>query len=189
MNKALVLQDNLHKVTITEVGGEFTSESPQFSIGSASYALEGTKGLALGSVRVEVGGEIHSSCILCAFGFITSVGQDSALLLGLNTIIIVGPYLCALSLPSLRLEWNVRVDPGCCFGVYYSKLHDVLITHGEQYISRVTLDGNLEWSAGGKDIFTEGFTLHCNWIEAIDFNQEKYKIDISTGQSEILKSE
>jgi hypothetical protein len=39
---------------------------------------------------------------------------------------------------------------------------------------------------GGKDIFSEGFTLHDDHVEVVDFNQEKYRIDLSTGSSTIV---
>ena len=42
------------------------------------------------------------------------------------------------------------------------------------------------WSSGGKDIFTEGFRLLEDEVEAVDFNRETYLIDICSGQSRLV---
>jgi hypothetical protein len=42
------------------------------------------------------------------------------------------------------------------------------------------------WSASGGDIFSEGFRIVDDHIEAIDFNHEVYRIDIATGHSQLV---
>ena len=42
------------------------------------------------------------------------------------------------------------------------------------------------WSAGGRDIFTEGFELHEHHAEAIDFYGARYRFELETGRSEIV---
>jgi hypothetical protein len=49
------------------------------------------------------------------------------------------------------------------------------------------LDGRVVWSASGKDIFSEGFALHDDHAEVVDFNHETYRIDLATGRSSIVK--
>lgn len=59
------------------------------------------------------------------------------------------------------------VDAATCFGVYYLPEHACLISHGELEIARLSLSGEIVWSAGGKDIFSEGFRLSREYVEAI----------------------
>jgi hypothetical protein len=67
--------------------------------------------------------------------------------------------------------------------VYYSPQHHCLLSHGELEIARVSLSGDIIWRVSGKDIFSEGFQLVGDYVEAIDFNQEVYRFDITTGRS------
>ena len=72
-----------------------------------------------------------------------------------------------------------------CFGVYHSLKHKCFISHGELEIARVSYSGEIIWQASGKDIFTNGFVLHDDYIETIDFNDQQYRIDIETGRCEL----
>jgi hypothetical protein len=65
----------------------------------------------------------------------------------------------------------------------YSTKHHCLISHGELEISRVSLAGEVAWSFAGADIFSEGFALQPDSIEAVDFNRTVYRMDIVTGAS------
>ena len=125
-------------------------------------------------------------CLLTAGGGASGIHEHSALVHDQRLVVAVGQRLCALRLPNLDLEWNVEVDDATCFGVWYSAKHDCYLSHGELAIARVTLDGTIVWSSGGKDIFSEGFALHDEYIEVVDFNREKYRIDLSTGSSTIV---
>lgn len=129
----------------------------------------------------------HSrSCLLVTSGGATGVHERSALVHDGRLIVAVGPRACSLRLPSLDLEWNVEVDAASCFGIYYSAKHDCFVSHGELAIVRVALDGTVVWSAGGKDIFSEGFVLHDDFAEVVDFNHETYRVDLATGDSSII---
>lgn len=121
------------------------------------------------------------SCILLASGGVSGVHEHSALIHEDRCIVAVGSYMCSLSLPVLELGWHIQADWATCFGVYHSPKYGCYISHGELEITRVSYSGEVEWSASGKDIFTNGFTLHENCIEAIDFNDERYQIEIETG--------
>jgi hypothetical protein len=71
--------------------------------------------------------------------------------------------------------------------VYHSPQHDCLLSHGELEVARVSLSGEIVWGASGKDIFTEGFQIVGDHVEAIDFNHEVYRIDIATGRCELIQ--
>lgn len=123
------------------------------------------------------------SCILLAGGGATGIHEHSAVILDDTCFVAVGDTLCSLALPSLDLLWHRQVDTATCFGVYYSAKHHCLISHGELEIARLSLSGDVEWSSVGADIFSEGFELHPDYIEAVDFNQAVYRMDIATGAS------
>lgn len=50
------------------------------------------------------------------------------------------------------------------------------------------MSGTIEWRTSGKDIFTEGFELFSDHIEVIDFNKEKYRIQIDNGLISLMNS-
>ena len=127
------------------------------------------------------------SCILLAGGGASSVHEHSALIHEHSCIVAVGCYMCSLSIPALELGWQTQTDWATCFGVYHSPKYSCYISHGELEIARVSYSGEVEWRASGKDIFTNGFTLHEDYIEAVDFNDERYRIEIETGLCKIYE--
>jgi len=124
------------------------------------------------------------SCILLAGGGASGVhAYDRAF--DYSCIVAVGCYMCSLSIPGLELGWHTQTDWATCFGVYHSPKYSCYISHGELEIARVSYSGEVEWRASGKDIFTNSFTLHEDYIEAVDFNDESYRIEIETGLCKI----
>jgi hypothetical protein len=128
------------------------------------------------------------SCILLAGGGASRVHDHSAVILKGTCFVGVGDMLCCLSLPRLELTWAIKVDTATCFGVYYLPQEDCLLSRGELEIARVDLSGQLVWSASGKDIFSEGFRIFGDHVEAIDFNHEVYRIDIASGRCELVNA-
>ena len=122
------------------------------------------------------------SCILLASGGRTAVHEHSAVIVNRSAFVAVGDRVCSLSLPSLDLHWATRVDSATCFGIHYSPKFNCLVSHGELEIARLSLDGEIIWTVGGRDIFSESFRLFGELIEAVDFNREVYRIDIANGQ-------
>jgi hypothetical protein len=166
---------------------------PLYTTGSAdnlrSYSREykfadaGSRPSSRHALVLRDGDTSAQSCILLAGGGATGLHEHSALILGDTCFVAVGDTLCSLALPSLDLLWHRRVDTATCFGVYYSAKHHCLISHGELEIARLSLSGEVAWSSGGADIFSEGFELHPDYIEAVDFNRMVYRMDIATGAS------
>jgi hypothetical protein len=132
-------------------------------------------------------GAVHS-CILLAGGGASRVHDHSAAIVYGACFIGVGDMLCSLSLPTLELMWATRADTATCFGVYYCPQHDCLLSHGELEIARLSLSGEIVWSASGRDIFSEGFRIVGDLVEAIDFYGGVYRIDIVTGQCELVRA-
>jgi hypothetical protein len=140
-----------------------------------------------GLVCTQSAGATHS-CILLAGGGASRVHEHSAVIVEGTCFVGVGDIVCSLSLPTLELSWATKVDGATCFGVYYCPQHDCLLSHGELEISRLSLRGDLVWSTGGRDIFSEGFRIIGDHVEAIDFYHGLYRIDIATGQSELIRA-
>ncbi len=130
---------------------------------------------------IDVCGEEVASCVLLATGGLTCVHEQSAIIHDSSCVIAVSSYIVSLALPSLELEWTTEADPCTCFGVYFSDKHQCLISHGELTVARFTLGGQEVWSIGGADIFSNGFSLFENFLEVIDFENRKYRIDLNTG--------
>jgi hypothetical protein len=158
--------DNIHSYDI------------EYSLGDASFRPSSQH-----SIVVRNGNNVLRSCILLADGGATGIHKNSALIYDNSCIIAVGPFMCSLQLPSLELSWKAEVDSATCFGVYYSEKHNCFISHGELEITRVEHGGKVLWQSGGKDIFTNGFELHDNHVEAVDWNDERYRMNIDTGES------
>jgi hypothetical protein len=128
-------------------------------------------------------GVVRQSCILLAGGGASGVHEHSLAIVNNACFLAVGDTLCALALPSFELLWHRQVDHATCFGVYFSANPYCLISHGELEIARVSLSGEVVWSSSGADIFSEGIKVFPDYVEAVDFNQNIYKIDITNGTS------
>ena len=46
-----------------------------------------------------------------------------------------GDQIVSFDLIQKTMRWNLCIDSATCFGVYYSKAHGALISHGELLIS------------------------------------------------------
>lgn len=90
--------------------------------------------------------------------------------------------MASVAIPTLELDWATQTDDATCFGVYHSEKNKCLFSHGELLIARVTYDSKIVWQAGGVDIFTNGFTLHDDFIHALDFYDREYVIDVHNGR-------
>ncbi len=122
-----------------------------------------------------------TSELLVSSDYPSSVHEHSAIIMDQYLYLGIGNQICKINLTTTQREWNTEVDTASCFGVYYKEEQAALISHGEVTISRLTTDGEILWQASGRDIFTEGFELNPEYIEAIDFEKNKYYFDYETG--------
>jgi hypothetical protein len=116
-------------------------------------------------------------------GGVSGVHDHSLVVLDPLVFVAVGAHVVCFTLGHQEPNWTLRVDDATCFGVHYDPLHDALISHGELSICRFNRDGSVVWSAGGADIFSEGFTLRHEHVEAVDFDHRIYRFDFRTGQT------
>lgn len=169
------------------------SNDPTYSLGSADnistydreYALDDARAkytiTSRHAIRVFEAHNVIQTCILLAGGGASGIHAHSAIVRDESCVIAVGPFLASLRIPGLELQWTTQTDAATCFGVYCSGKHQCLISHGELEIARVSFDGDISWQSSGADIFTNGFTLHEDWVQVIDFYNREYRFDIATG--------
>jgi len=121
------------------------------------------------------------SAVFSATGGRSIVHQHSAIVVDGRLFLAVGDHVVSLNLVTGSMEWSRCVDTATCFGVYWDRHHEALLSHGELQISCLSVMGDEIWSASGADIFTEGFRCLDNGIEVIDFNRSVYLFDYRTG--------
>lgn len=183
----LRLKQNEHIVTIIDELSAVDLQQDQslyqieYTLGDAQYAPSCAHGVKYGEPEV-----LHS-CLVSAADGATGVHAASAILHNGKCILAISSFLACLQLPDLDLLWHTQVDMATCFGVYHLLRYESYLSHGELEIARVSYDGKIIWSSGGKDIFTNGFALHDEYVEVVDFNNEKYRIDLLTGNSTLLE--
>ncbi|WP_395744134.1 hypothetical protein [Prosthecobacter sp.] len=174
-----------HEVVITAEPHDI-SRSADNGCASREESFLGDEGFHPSSrhrVVVRSGTTIVASRVLMAAGGASGVHTHSAFIRDDACFLAVGPFVCALELPALRLLWHACADTATCFGVYDAPGYSSLISHGELEIARFSYSGELLWSESGRDIFSEGFELHAGHAEAIDFNGVRYRFDLQTGRS------
>lgn len=181
-----------HEVVITAESPDLPRLTPH-SAGSASgsdaeYFFGDDRYCPSSRHRISIsrGGTILVSRVLLSTGGGSGVHARSAFVHGDTCFVAVGPFVCALELPTLRLLWHTRADTATCFAIHDAPGHASIISHGESEIARLSYSGQLLWSGSGRDIFSKGFELHEHYAEAIDFNGTRYRFDLETGRSQIV---
>jgi hypothetical protein len=132
-------------------------------------------------VSVRENDETSASAILLGVGGATGVNENSVAFDGESLYMASGDALYSLSLPSLELNWCVKVDFATCFGVFWLQDRNCLLTWGELEIGCYTQAGEKMWSSSGPDIFTEGLELHEDIATVTDFNGDVHNINLSNG--------
>ena len=121
--------------------------------------------------------------VIADSGGASGVHEHSLLIHDTWVYVAVGAHVVCFKLGNLSPDWTLKTDEATCFGVHYSRQHDALISHGELEITKFSPDGRILWAAGGADIFSEGFALLDECIEAVDFDGRRYSFDYATGET------
>lgn len=124
----------------------------------------------------------NASVLLYAGGGASGVHHRSLCILGGQCFVAIGPYVVSLSLPTLEILWSTEVDSATCFGVHPTLDGRALISHGELEVSRVAPSGEILWTAGGADVFSEGMVVTKTEVQVEDFNHDRYVFDVETGE-------
>lgn len=131
-------------------------------------------------IRVSENGVEISSAILFGEHGATTIHGRSYLIKQNVLFICCGDSVYALDLPTLDLKWKKQLDMATCFGLY--DFNDAIIVHGEVEISKITLDGEVNWQFSGRDIFVNLngesiLKIENSTIIAVDFEGYRYKLD------------
>jgi hypothetical protein len=135
-------------------------------------------------ITCEPGG---ANCVILAGGGGTTITNNSIIIID-RVWVAIGDEVVCLSLPSLDMLWHNKFDYYTCFEIFISPDNKGIIIHGEMQISKITFDGDIIWTTDGKDIFSEGFSIFPDHIEAVDFNNERYSIRLDNGITKITNS-
>jgi outer membrane protein assembly factor BamB len=100
--------------------------------------------------------------------------------------VIVGSFVLGVDIPSGAVLWQHCSHAGAYFGLYLDEDRSSIIVHGELDILKLSLQGTVLWTTGGRDIFTGPFEIVADAIYATDFNGDIYCIDLQTGGNRIV---
>lgn len=155
---------------------------PAYTVGSADnsrhYAIEVdlTEGYSATSVHGLIIDGSPALVVATSAGA-SRIHEHSFLVLDSAVYFAVGMHVVRFTPGRERADWILQTDEATCFGVHYSRQHDALISHGEIAISRFTREGKILWTAGGADIFSEGFEILEDCLETKDFGHRVYRFD------------
>lgn len=180
------MQSNVPQLATPAGAIEIVNE-PTYTFGSADNNRRYPNEVALGEDfrPYATHGVLLNGEPLAVFGDFrcTGVHLHSALVIDDRVLLAVGGQVVCFTPKPFQVRWYLEVDDAACFGVHFSADHDALISHGELSISRFSRDGTLLWQAYGADIFSEGFALKPDAVEATDFNGMRYSFSYETGKS------
>jgi len=164
-----------------------------YLIDEPSYTLNSTDNIRKYNKEIHRDGEFHMTCahglispitsiILLGNGGTTGIHNNSLAYKNDLCFIAVSDSVFAMTIPKLEVKWFKKVDLAACFGIYYLPEKNCLISWGEVNIVKLALNGTIIWSCSGADIFTGNFKIFNHYIEVIDFNNQKYMIDLDSGK-------
>lgn len=172
---------------LTSYGLVRVFDEPTYSVGSQDNVRQYPRyisvadGLPTSVHGVEINGSLI--CAIGAAGGCSAIHQRSVAVASDRIFVAVGDHVVCLSLNApYALLWATRVDDATCFGVYWDEWRQAIFSHGELQIMRLTADGVPAWSASGADVFSEGFSLHEDYVEAVDFDHRVYRFDYECGE-------
>lgn len=152
-------------------GAERAPEARTVALGEGQYGVASVVRAAASKDGAEAW-----TLTLTSSGAGTTIRESSAVCLGERVALAIGPYVVAIEAATGTIAWQQRCDPASCFGIYRGPSGKGLISHGEQQIARLAEDGTVEWTYGGKDIFTGPFQVAPEGIIATDFGGDVYAL-------------
>ena len=115
----------------------------------------------------------------------TAVHQHSAIFHDGKVLLAIGGQVVCFCPKPFQFKWQLEIDQAACFGLHFQPKLQALVSHGELEISRFSDEGKILWASSGADVFSEGFRLHPNYIEAVDFNGNVYHFSYVTGTTDV----
>ena len=110
----------------------------------------------------------------------SGIYEDTFAVTDNKLLVISGNEIYCLEIPSLKLIWHKEFDQAANFALY--KLEEDFIIYGEIGIFRITKEGEIIWSFGGRDIWVNienknPFNIESDKIRLFDFESNEYVLD------------
>jgi len=138
------------------------------------------------TIIIKESGTIISNAIIYESG-VSGIYNDSFILEDDKVWVLIYNKIYCLEIPSLELSWQKELDFHPNISIH--KLKNDFIIHGESLIFRISKEGDIIWSFGGRDIWfnIEGepeVTIENNTIRLFDFESNEYVLDFDGNQIE-----
>jgi len=132
-------------------------------------------------LKIIENGEVFKNILINGLGKFTPVQEHSFLLDQSHLLICCGNKLFGLNFPALTLDWVMQPDPIACHQIV--KIPNGFIIHGELWVSKINILGELEWQLEFDDIIGDiienpsCFLVHNDYIEIHDLSDNLYFIN------------
>jgi len=138
------------------------------------------------TIIIKESGTVISNAIIYESG-VSGIYNDSFILEDDKVWVLIYNKIYCLEIPSLELSWQKELDFHPNISIH--KLKNDFIIHGESLIFRISKEGDIIWSFGGRDIWfnIEGepeVTIENNTIRLFDFESNEYVLDFDGNQIE-----
>lgn len=138
------------------------------------------------TIIIKESGTLISNAIIYESG-VSGIYNDSFILEDDKVWVLIYNKIYCLEIPSLELSWQKELDSHPNISIH--KLKNDFIIHGESLIFRISKEGDIIWSFGGRDIWfnIEGepeVTIENNTIRLFDFESNEYVLDFDGNQIE-----
>ena len=136
-------------------------------------------------IEKKIGARETYPLIILGYGGASTLTQNSWVVRENKMFVAIDDSVVAVELSTIDVLWTTKVDFATCFGIFWVEKISCFISWGEQDISRIRMDGIIDWSVSGRDIFSEEFSIKDGYALATDFERTKYRIEIETGKISI----
>lgn len=133
-------------------------------------------------IEVRVDGRPVSSAVVLGDMGCPGISYGDALLRGDTLLVAMAANVVALAVPSLATRWITDLDEFCLFGLMEIDDDGAVLVHGEKTITRLGMDGGVQWQRAGGDIFTGGCWTRDGVVFAVDWTGAEYRWRVSDGE-------
>jgi hypothetical protein len=131
-------------------------------------------------VEVEQNGRRLSAITLMASGGASGVHAASLAVAESYCLAAIGPFIVRLELPDLSVQWATKADYATCFGVYLLP-NEVILSHGELSVARLSACGRVLWQRTGREPFTGSFQTDGKLAVVEDFEGTEHSFELESG--------
>jgi hypothetical protein len=132
-------------------------------------------------LKIFKNGVAFKNILINGIGKFTPVQEHSYAYDNHHLLICCGNKLFGLNFPELTLDWVMQPDPIACHQIV--KIPNGFIIHGELWVSKINILGELEWQLEFDDIIGDicdnpsCFEVYKDYIEIHDLSDNVYFIN------------